>query len=415
MTCIKVSLLVLLASSTAMAFVPILPMTGRTQTCTLKASVLEAPQPLKAPLTTSETIGSASEPILDISMQKLKLPRFAVGTGPITMPVKIQDQGPFRFMVDTGLTKEIVSPQLMEMIQNSSHQKKKKKSIFQMQGLAAGGKAAKQDVIELSDVALVDETHPDVKVSPNLEAMVGDFVQVSLDPQKPVAGMIGMDVLLNYDVDIDYPAGRIRLWSPGTAAKEAKRLGMVEIPTSVINESLLLGTRITGKLASDKQKQEEYKQPFLGIIDSGSTFSAINWEAAKLMGLPPKSNVMKYNPLTSPPIMASGMDNKPLYLPTKKIQFTFCGDVIENKDHKIIGFESPPETWTPWKPVMAAIGDLPIFELLLGTETNPYKGPAGIIGMDILSQRRVILEAAPPNWNKGKKIQLSRRMFVSPK
>ena len=48
--------------------------------------------------------------------------------------------------------------------------------------------------------------------------------------------------------------------------------------------------------------------------------------------------------------------------------------------------------WTPWSAVPMAIGDLPVFSQLLGDGRSAYKGPAGIIGLDILSQRRVILE-----------------------
>ena len=51
----------------------------------------------------------------------------------------------------------------------------------------------------------------------------------------------------------------------------------------------------------------------------------------------------------------------------------------------------------------AAIGDLPVFSQLLGDGVAPYKGPAGIIGLDILSQRRVILETGA-----GRK----RRLYV---
>lgn len=213
-----------------------------------------------------------------------------------------------------------------------------------------------------------------------------------------------------FDVDLDFPAGRIRFWAPGTAAEEAKRAGLVEIPTAVINESLVLGTRVTGKPSTKSTGKSEPAppQPFLGILDSGSTFSAVNWEAAKLLDLPPKSNRLKYMGLTG--IMAVGIDGKPLYIPTKKIEFTFCGDPIENEQGEIVEFAPPPSKWQPWKPVMAGVGDLPIFELLLRTGEGPFHLPAAVIGLDVLSQRRVILEACSDDA-----IGRSRRMFVSPK
>lgn len=47
----------------------------------------------------------------------------------------------------------------------------------------------------------------------------------------------------------------------------------------------------------------------------------------------------------------------------------------------------PRPTGKPWDPVLAGIGDHPIFELLLGTKKNLFRGPTGLIGMDILSSR----------------------------
>ena len=45
----------------------------------------------------------------------------------------------------------------------------------------------------------------------------------SLDPaHDPVEGMIGMEVLEQFDVDFDFPAGRLRLWKPHTVESVAK-------------------------------------------------------------------------------------------------------------------------------------------------------------------------------------------------
>uniref|UniRef100_A0A6S8JSP9 Peptidase A2 domain-containing protein n=1 Tax=Amphora coffeiformis TaxID=265554 RepID=A0A6S8JSP9_9STRA len=358
-------------------------------------------------LSTITTSTTTAQPLVDVPLQMLKLPRFALGQGPVTMPLQIQGQGPFRFMVDTGMTRELIAPQLQDMIQCSSD-KTAGKHNNEPQGIAAGGVVTQaQPTVEIDGFTLSDGVHPDIPL-PTLQAMVGDFAQIRLDPQRPVAGMLGMDVLFQqFDVDMDFPAGRMRLWAPGTAAQQSK--GMVEIPAVVLNESLLLGTRIRGKLASSKNngKEESMSQPCVGIIDTGSTFSTINWEAAKCMGLPPKTNKWKYNMLVSPPIVAAGMDNTSLKMPTKKIQFSYCGNTIENKDTTIVGFESPPEYWKPWVPVVAGVGDLPVFELLLGSENKPFHGPAAIIGMDVLSQRRLIFEAAK---NPS---QRARRIFVS--
>jgi hypothetical protein len=113
-------------------------------------------------------------------------------------------------------------------------------------------------------------------------------------------------------------------------------------------------------------------------------------------------------------------------------------------------FAPPPASWRPWDEVQMAVGDLPVFAQLLGTNSKtlnpinpqplnpksftlentkspkttlihefccwcagdgktPYKGPAALIGLDVLSQRRVILEAAAVSGKQSRR----RRLFVS--
>ena len=373
------------------------------------------------------------EPLIEIPMEKIKLPMMAVGKECVTLPIKIHDSGPHKFMIDTGLTVEMISPSLAKEIKHHliKANKKKVQQEEQSTGIAAGGSTGSIRLLDLDGIKIskngkTNEKEEEISL-PNdtvLPTIVSHFAQENIDKQhSPVKGMVGMEFLNLFDIDFDFPKQTIRFWKPGTAAKEAKRCGMVEIPMAVINESLLLGTRMTASTSTTTAKKEtkeeqEQKQPFLGIIDSGSTFSAINWEAAKLIGLPPKNSLTYLKP---PGIMAVGIDNKPLYIPTKKIQFSYCGHPMMNSpskakeeddkqknDNIVVGFEAPPKEWKPWKPVLTGIGDLPLFELVLGTKNKPFDGPAALIGMDILSQRRVILESCD-----GKE-RRQGRMFVSP-
>jgi len=63
-------------------------------------------------------------------------------------------------------------------------------------------------------------------------------------------------------------------------------------------------------------------------------------------------------------------------------------------------------SFKPWEKVTVAVGDLPVFSDLLGDGKNPFNVPTVLIGLDLLSQRRVILESG-----EGR----ARRIFVSPK
>lgn len=57
--------------------------------------------------------------------------------------------------------------------------------------------------------------------------------------------------------------------------------------------------------------------------------------------------------------------------------------------------------------LQAAVGDLPVFSQLLGDGRTPFTGPAAIVGLDVLSQRRVVIGAG-----EGKRGR-ARQLFVS--
>lgn len=63
-------------------------------------------------------------------------------------------------------------------------------------------------------------------------------------------------------------------------------------------------------------------------------------------------------------------------------------------------------SFKPWNKVTVAVGDLPAFSDLLGDGKKPYNVPTILIGLDVLSQRRVILESGEGS---------ARRIFVGPK
>ena len=86
------------------------------------------------------------------------------------------------------------------------------------------------------------------------------------------------------------------------------------------------------------------------------------------------------------------MDGKPQVLPTTRVQLTFAGAASKGGEGRYT-FAPPPPQWRPWEPVVAAVGDLPVFAQLLGDGRKPYDGPAALVGLDILSQRRVVIGA----------------------
>lgn len=352
----------------------------------------------KAQASTAATTPQTEGLIADLPMIRLRLPRGGFGREYVAIQLMINDQGPFEFMVDTGLTTEFITPHLVNGLGLDAD---KSRTI---KGLAAGGESAASKLIELPGASLCcgrnmadGEAYP----LPLLHAVITDFPQEHIDPaHDPIEGMLGMEMLSLFDVDFDFPASRIRFWKPGTAAKaiSATNQQMVPIPAVVINETGLIGIRLT---------TPQSEQPILGFLDCGSSFSAMNWLAASYLNLPVSKQDSEQRSAKAPSVMAIGIDGRPLTLPLHDAQFTFRGNAImDNKIGRPKGFELPPANFKAWKPVKVAIGDLPAFSSILGDGVTPYKGPAVLIGLDILAQRRVILE----NGSKGTR---ERRVLVS--
>ena len=288
-------------------------------------------------------IGTDKLPIAELPMTRLRLPKGSYGREYIVIPLKVQGKGPFDFMIDSGLTTELITPHLKDIlgIHSAGHE---------IEGLAAGG-SNYGELIELQGASLCCGEFPGTMSNeiqlPSLNAVVSDFPMEHIDPaHDPIEGMLGMEFLDYFDTELDYPNQKLRLWRPGTLNKS----GLVEIPASIINESGLIGMRV---LSADQSVQ----QPVIGILDCGSSFSIINWDAAKVMGLPPRGDP-SYD--SSGFIIGVGLDGNPQKMPLKAVSLTFCGDPKKDPNTGQMSFDSPPTHWIPWK-TNAAIGDIPVF------------------------------------------------------
>ncbi|KAL3778399.1 hypothetical protein ACHAWO_013277 [Cyclotella atomus] len=325
-------------------------------------------------------------PIADFPMRRLQLPKGGIGRSYILIQLYIQNTGPYDFMVDSGLTTELITPHLQSLLHLPN-------AGVSKQGLSAGAVGVTQSLVELKNVSLCGSSGSGEERFdlPPLTAIVTDFPQEHMDPSHdPVEGMLGMEVLEQFDVDFDFPMNRLRLWRPGSFDKVAKNVeGMAAIDAVVVNETRLLGFRVAS--ADVKGKDGEVStQPYLGLVDCGSSFSIVNWAAAPYLGLPPKGDAAYQK---NPQVQGMGVDGLPQVLPTYKVQLSYVGDPVQ-ASQQTMTFQSPAAGWKAWDPISIAIGDLPVFTQLLGDGRTPYKGPAGIIGLDVLSQRRVALETS---------------------
>jgi len=94
-------------------------------------------------------------------------------------------------------------------------------------------------------------------------------------------------------------------------------------------------------------------------------------------------------------------------MPTTEVQSTFAGSPSKEADGGY-RFEAPPSAWGRWQLVLAAVGALPVFAQLFGDGRTPFSGPAALLGLDVLSQRRVVIGAGV--GVKGR----ARPLLVSP-
>lgn len=331
-------------------------------------------------------------PMADLPMTRLRLPGAGIGRDYIAIQINVENQGPFDFMVDSGLTTDMITPHLQASLGIGN----KNKNAPRVTGLGAGGATQGGQLVKLETASLCCGKFPKQGQSqlnlPPLYAIVQDFPQSTIDPNHKVEGMLGMEMLDYFDSDFDCPAQRFRLWAPGTAAAQANKAGLTEIPAAVLNESGLLGIRVRTPTTS---------QPVIGIVDCGASFSAMNTKAARLLGLP--TDIAAYR--NEPAVQTLGIDGRPQMMPTKMVQLTFAGNPTKGADGRL-QFGDSPANWKPWDPVRMGIFDLPIFSDLLGDGKTPYVGPAVLVGLDILAQRRFILETSKTR---------ARRIFMSPK
>ncbi|KAF8058088.1 Prep [Scenedesmus sp. PABB004] len=312
-------------------------------------------------------------PLADLPMRRIRLPRGGVGRDYVVVQLTVAGQGPFDFMVDSGLTAEIITPALRQQLGIGGSRGK-------VAGLGAGGASA-------SELPL-----------PPLNTVVLDFPQAHLDAAHECQGMLGQEVLQLFDTDLDFAASRVRLWPAGSFGALAGAAGMVAVPAAVLNETGVLGIRATSPAAAAAQ-------PFVGIVDSGASFSAVNWAAARLLGLAGPDGELRGK--RGPDILSLGVDGAPMPYPTTAVQFTFAGDASKDTAGRLV-FAPPPSGWRPWAPVTAAVGDLPVFSQLLGDGRTPFTGPAALIGLDVWGQRRLVIGA-------GTQAGRQRRLFVGAK
>jgi pimeloyl-ACP methyl ester carboxylesterase len=257
-------------------------------------------------------------------------------SGRIVVPVRVGAHDSLRFIFDTAGGGSVVSPETVARLGIPA------RAGNSVQVMGASG------AVRLRQVPL-----PVVSVGGHsvagMTAVVTEMGRFRRSAGPAYAGVLGNDFLRAFDVEVDVPAGRLRLWRRG--ADPAPWPGAA--PATVANLSRMPGFVMFDVAVGDSTVR--------AILDSGAATSTLNWRAAA----------------------GAGVTRATPGLRTTRAVGGMSGDTIESRLHTfgrvgVKGFRFPP--------LEMSISDLPVFRALgLGDQ------PTMLVGADLLRTCRVFI------------------------
>jgi predicted aspartyl protease len=187
--------------------------------------------------------------------------RLAGGTQPlILIPVEINEQGPFEFILDTGAGTSLLSVELSEKL--------KVKILGSKQGQSAGG-AVSVSLAKVESVAVGNARLTDIDVG------IVDLKHIGAAVGAKIDGDLGYNFLKSFRVSIDYEKCQLRLDDP-RRLDVFNRGGQTEV-------ALRLASPAKPLILVDVHANR--KGPFQFAIDTGTSTTAITPEVAKRLGV----------------------------------------------------------------------------------------------------------------------------------
>lgn len=187
--------------------------------------------------------------------------RLAGGAQPlILVPVEVNEQGPFDFILDTGAGTSLLSVELAEKL--------KVKVLGSKQGQSAGG-AVTVSLAKVDSFSVGDARLPDVDVG------IVDLRHIGATVGARIDGDLGYNVLKSFRVSIDYEKHQLRLDDP-RRLDVFNRGSQTEVP-------LRLASPAKPLILVDVHANR--KGPFQFAIDTGTSTTAITPELAKVLGV----------------------------------------------------------------------------------------------------------------------------------
>lgn len=239
-----------------------------------------------------------------------------------------------------------------------------------------------------------EPAYSSIRLPGPVSAVCVPFVQEELAAKQKVAigGMLGqLPFHRLLSLEIDPVARRLAAYRAEDAERVAAATGLVRLPGEDLSSGLV-GIRIThSPLLSSGGGQDPLNQKSVpALVDTGSSYSILNWAAAELLlGLQKDDNIVKDAPLIRGMGVGGGMVDFAL--------LTISIGLITDQTDPSTSVISP-------QPVRVAIGDASLFDDIVGLEESgswfglgPKKQkPAALVGQDLLSQQRYLLASAEP-------------------
>ncbi|KAL2631400.1 hypothetical protein R1flu_016086 [Riccia fluitans] len=182
----------------------------------------------------------------------------------ILVPMKINNQGPFNFILDTGSSVTLVNPSIVYNNLKLTPQPSK------MTMALLGGGLSNQSNMSVNFQEVKIGNHP----LSNISALLMD-PQMLQGWEASAAGLLGLNVLSQFDVEFDFSKDTLVFYPPGAASRgEYNMQGMEKLATSEVTLGIL-GVKIALGQAP----------PELALLDLGSSLCVATPDIARVAGV----------------------------------------------------------------------------------------------------------------------------------
>jgi hypothetical protein len=258
-------------------------------------------------------------------------------TGHLLVPVHLGDSV-FEFILDTGASITVITPSTRDTLGIAPD------AGVPVKAAGANGSIDSVRVVDLPPVRVAGREHA------GLQAAVMPLAHLERPLGQRLPGILGQNFLVSHRLELDFPTSTLVFHPGDSVGPEFPSGALVDWQHFDVASLIKLTVSIDGS------------DPFPAVLDLGAGRSIVNWHAAALAGV----NIEDDLPKTAEPLL--GADAQSLELRARAFESLSFGEVE---------FASP----------QLYIGDIGVFETL-----GIADGPAMVLGVDLLSDRRILID-----------------------